>query len=106
MNNSVHGKTTENLRKRIKFRLVNNSKVYKKYVRKPSFLSQKIFNKNFVAIHEIEPVLTLDNPIYEGFSILYLSKLLMYEFHYLYLKIKFNDIYINHNKCLGHMLIT
>ena len=87
MNNSVYGKTMENLRKRIKVRLVNNAKDYKKYVSRPSFVSEKIFNKNLVAIHEIKPVLTLDKQIYVGFTILDLSKLLMYEFHYKYIKI-------------------
>ena len=41
--NSDYGKTMENLRKRIYVRLVNNAKDYKKYVGKPSFVSQKIF---------------------------------------------------------------
>ena len=90
MNNSVFGKTVENLRKRINVKLVNNAKDYVKCIRKPTFVSQKIFNKNFVAIHEIKPVLTLNKPIYVGFSILDLSKLLMYEFHYKYIKSKFN----------------
>ena len=57
---------------------------------KPSFVSQNIFNKSFVVIHEIKPVLALDKPIYVGFSILDLSKLLMYEFYYKYIKRKFN----------------
>ena len=52
------------------------------------FYSQKIFSKNFAAIHEIKPVLTLNKPIYAGFSILDLSKLLMYNFHYKYIKVK------------------
>ena len=55
-----------------------------------NFVSQKIFSKNFVAIHEIKPVLILNKPIYVGFSILDLSKLLMYEFHYKYIKSKFD----------------
>ena len=70
MNNSVYGKTMENLRRRIKFRLVNNAKGYKKYVSRPSFISQKTFNKNLVAIHETKPVLTLIKPISVGFRIL------------------------------------
>ena len=82
MNKTTFGKTKEHLKKRIIVRLVNNAKDYKKYVSKPSFISQKISNKNFVAIHEIKPVLALDKPIYAGFSVLDLSKLLMYEVHY------------------------
>ena len=38
------------MRKRINVRLVNNTEDYKKYVSKPSFVPQKIFSKNFVAI--------------------------------------------------------
>ena len=59
-------------------------------ISKPSFVSQKMFSKNLVAIHEIKPVLTLNKPTYVGFSILNLSKLLMYEFHYSYFKSKFD----------------
>ena len=86
MNNSVFGKTVENLEKRIHFKLINNTKDYLRYISKPSFVLQKIFSKNFVAIYEIKPVLTLNKPIYAGFSILDLSKLLMYEYHYKYIK--------------------
>ena len=39
MNNSAHGKTTENLRKRVKVRLIIDAKDYRKYVRKPIFVS-------------------------------------------------------------------
>ena len=90
MNNSVYGKTMENLRRRIKFRLVNNAKGYKKYVSRPSFISQKTFNKNIVAIHETKPVLTLNKPISVGFRILDWRKLLMYEFYYKYNKSEHN----------------
>ena len=77
ISNCTFGKAMENLRKLINVRLVNNDKDYKKYVSKPSFVSQKILSKNFTAIHEIEPVLTFDKPIYIGFSIVDVSKLLM-----------------------------
>ena len=80
----------ENLRKRINVRLVNNAKDYMRHVSKPSFVSQKIFNKTFVAIHEIKPVLTLNKPIYVGFSILDFSKLLLFKFHYKYIKNKYS----------------
>ena len=85
MNNSAFGKTMENLRKRISVKLVNNTKDYVRCISKPSFVSQKIFSKNFVAIHETKLILTLNKPIYVGFSILGLSKLLIYEFHYKYI---------------------
>ena len=84
MVNSVFGKTMENLRKRTNIKLVNNAKDYMKLVSRPNFVSQKIFDKSFVAIHKIKPVLLLNKPIYVGFSILELSKSLMYDFHYNY----------------------
>ena len=86
MNNSVFGKTMENLIKRISVELLSNAKDYVRSISKPSFFSQKIFSKNFVAIHKIKPILTLSRPVYVGFSILDLSKVLMYEFHCKYIK--------------------
>ena len=71
---TVYGKTMENLRKRINVRLIIHTKDYKKYLSRPNFVLQKIFSENFVAIHEIKSVLTLNKPIYVGFSILDLSK--------------------------------
>ena len=62
----------------------DKKKTYLKCVNKPNFISQKIFDKNFVAIHCVKTVLTLNKPIYVGFSILKLSKLLMYQFYYDY----------------------
>ena len=83
-------KTMENLRKRISFKLINNSKDYVRCVSKPNSISKKKFSKNFLAIHQIKPVLILNKPIYVGFSILDLSKLLMHKFHYEYIQYKFN----------------
>ena len=94
MNNSVFGKTMENLRKRINVEMTNNAKDYVKCVSRPNFISQKIFSNNFVAIRKIKPVLTLSKPIYVGFSILELSKSLIYEFHYNYIQYKFDNRYL------------
>ena len=74
----------ENIRKMISVKLVNISKDYLRCVSKPNFISQKIFDKNVIAVHQIKSVLTLNKPIYVGFSILDLSKLLLYKFHYDY----------------------
>ena len=90
MINNVYGKTMENLRKRINVRLINNAKDYVKCVSKPTFAPQKAFSKYLAAIHKIKSLLVLNKPIYVGFSILELSKLLMYNFHYGYFKNKFN----------------
>ena len=79
--NSVYGKTVENLRKRINVRIVNNEKGFLKYTSRPTHITHNIFDKNYAAIHEIKPVLTLNKPIYVGFTVLELSKWLMYDFH-------------------------
>ena len=82
MINSAFGKTMENLQKRINVRLVNNEKDFLKYTSRPTHIIHKIFDKIYAAIHEIKPVLTLNKPICDGFTVLELSKWLMYDFHY------------------------
>ena len=90
MINSVFGKTMENLRKIINVRLVNNNKDFLKHTSRPTYVTHKIFGKNYAAIHEIKPVLILNKPIYIGFTVLELSKWLMYDFHYNFIKKNFN----------------
>ena len=80
----------ENLRKRINVRLVNNETDFLKYTSRPTHITHKIFGKNYAAIHEIKPVLTLNKPIYVGFTVLELSKWLMYDFHYNFIKKHFD----------------
>ena len=70
LNNCFYGKSIENIRKRINVKLINDKRSYQKCVNKPSFISQKIFDKNFVAAHCSKTVLTLNKPIYVGFCIL------------------------------------
>ena len=90
MINSVYGKTMENLRKRINVRFVNNKKNFLKYTSKPTYVTHKLFNKHFADIHEIKPVLILNKPIYVGFTVLDVSKWLMYDFHYNFIKKNFS----------------
>ena len=85
---SVYGKTIENLRKRI--RLVNNEKDFLKCTSRPTHTTHKIFDRDYAAVHEVKPVLTLNKPIYVGFTALELSKWLMYNFHYNFIKKHFN----------------
>ena len=49
--------------------LVNNEKDFLKYTSKPTHITHKVFDRNYAAIHEIKPVLTLNKPIYVGFII-------------------------------------
>ena len=90
MINSVYGKTTKNLRKRINVRLVNNEKDFLKYTSRPTYVTHKLFDKDFAAIHEIKPVLMLNKPIYVGFTVIELSKWMMYDFRYNFIKKIFN----------------
>ena len=91
MNNATFGKTMENLRKRVDVRLVTNEKKLLKLTSKPTYVSSKIFNENLVAVHKIKEILTLNRPAYVGMCILDLSKTLMYDFHYNYIKNKYGD---------------
>ena len=91
MISSVYGKAMENLRKRIKVRLVNNAEGFLKYTRRPTYIAHKIFGKNYAAIHETKPLLTLNRPIYVWFTVLELSKWLMYNFHYSFIKKRFDS---------------
>ena len=91
MNNSVFGKTMENIRKRVDVRLVTEEKKLLKLTSKPTYVSSKIFSENLVAVHKIKETLTLNRPAYVGMCILDLSKTLMYKFHYNYIKEKYGD---------------
>ena len=74
-----------------KLRLVTDEKKLLKYVSKPTYVSSKIFNQNLVAVHKIKETLTLNRPAYVGTCILDLSKTLMYDFHYNYIKNKYGE---------------
>ena len=78
--------------KRNKCQVVNNGNFFLKYTSRPTHVTQKIFDKNYAAIHEIKPVLTLSKPIYVGFTVLELSKWLMYDFHYSFIKKHFDVV--------------
>ena len=91
MNNSVFGKTMENIRNRVNIKLVNTGEQFKKLSAKPNYESRKIFNENLVSVHMKNTSLTMDKPVYLGMCILDLSKTLMYDFHYRYIKTKYGD---------------
>ena len=97
MNNAIYGKVMENLRNRIDVKLVNKEKDDLECTLKPSYMSHKILDNNLVAIRKSKIALTLKKPAYIGMCILDLTKVLMYEFHYDYIKInmaKTQDYYL------------
>ena len=90
MINSVYGKTMENLRKRINVRFGNNEKDFLKYTSISTYVTHNLFDRCFAAIHEIKPVLMLNKPVYVGFTVLDLSKWMMYDFYYNFIKKNLN----------------
>ena len=91
MNNSVFGKTMENIRKRSNIYLETDPDHFLRQTAKPTFVSCKIFHENLVALHMKKNILKLDKPSYVGMCILDLSKVLMYDFHYNFIKAKYGD---------------
>ena len=89
MNNSVFGKTMENIRNRVDVKLVNNRGAAEKLSAKPNFEKATIFDEGLVAIHMKRTKLTFNKPVYCGMAILDLSKSLMYDFHYGYILPKY-----------------
>ena len=76
MNNAGFGKTMENLRKHVNVQLIHNQKRLKRITTKSTFH----------AVHLKKSELFLNKPSYVGFAILDMSKILMYDFHYNYIR--------------------
>ena len=81
MKNVIYGEAMENARNRIDMKFVNNTKNYLKWISIPSYISQKIFDKDLVAIDKNKVILTLNKPAYIGMCLSDLSKVSMYEFY-------------------------
>ena len=91
MNNSLFGKTMENLRNHVNVELLTQQERLHKVIVKPNFTSFRIFDENLAVVQVIKPTLTLNCPIYAGMAILDLSKTLMYDFHYNHIKKLYRD---------------
>ena len=91
MNNSVFGKNMENIRNRVDIKLVNDKEQAEKLSAKPNFDNCNIFSEELVAIRMKKTRLVFNKPVYLGICILDLSKTLMYDFHYNYVKPKYSD---------------
>ena len=91
MNNSVFGKTIENIRKRQNIELIDNRKKAVKLTSKPNFDRVTIFDRNLIAVHMKKTEVYFNKPVYVGQAILDLSKTLMFNFHYTYIKEKYEN---------------
>ena len=89
MNNSVFGKTMENIRNRVDVRLVGNREKAQKLIAKPNLKHWICFDENLIGIHLKRIKLVFNKPVYCGMSILDLSKTMIYDFHYNYIIPKF-----------------
>ena len=91
INNAVYGNKMENLRNRVDVTLGNNKNDCLKWTSKPSYIAQNIFDNDLVALHKIKNTLRLNKPEYNRMCVLELNKVSVYEFHYNYIKNKYDN---------------
>ena len=91
MNNAVFGKPMENVRKHRDIKLVTTDKRRNQLASEPNYHTTKYFSKNLIPIEMKKTKVKMNKPIYLGMSILDISKTLMYEFWYDYIKPKYGD---------------
>ena len=91
MNNSVFGKTMENIRNHRDIKLVTTDKKRSKLVSEPNYHTINLISEDLSIIEMKKTKVKMNKPIYLGLSILEISKILMYEFWYDYMKPKYND---------------
>ena len=91
INSSVFGRTFMNVRKHGDIKLVTTEKRRNQLVSEPYYHTTNLFSKNLLAIEMKKTKVKMNKPIFLGFSILNISKTLMYEFWYDYVKPKYDD---------------
>ena len=91
MNNSVFGKTIENVRKHRDINLVTTDEKRNNLVSVPNYHTTKCFSENVLAIEMKKTKEKMNKSVYLGMSILDITKTLMYEFWYDYIKRKYGD---------------
>ena len=91
MNNSVFGKTMENIRKHRDIKLVTTDQKRSKLVSEPNYHTINLISEDLSIIEMKKTKVKMNKPIYLGLSIFEISKTLMYEFWYDYMKPKYND---------------
>ena len=90
MNNAVFGKTMENIRRHRSIKLVTTDKRRSELVSEPNYHTINYISEDLSTIKMDKTKVKMNKPIYLGLSILEISKILMYEFWYDYMKPKYN----------------
>ena len=91
LNNSVFGKTMESIRKHRDIKLVSTDKKRSKLVSEPNYHTINLISEDLSIIEMKKTKVKMNKPIYLGLSILEISKILMYEFWYDYMKPKYDN---------------
>ena len=91
MNNAVFGKTMENVRKHRDIKLVTTNKRRSQLASESNYHTIKHFSENFMATEMKKKKVKMNKSTYLGMSILDISKTLMCEFWYDYIKPKYQD---------------
>ena len=91
MNNSVFGKTMENVRGRVDIKICRTEEKKKKWTSKPNYKTGYLLDKDVMLLNLSKTDVKLNKPIYAGFSILEYSKLHMFKFHYEVMKPKYGE---------------
>ena len=91
MNNSVFGKTMENVRKHRDIKFETTDEKRNKLVSEPNYHTTKHFSENLLTIEMKKPKVKMNKPVYLGMSTLDICKLLMYEFWFEYIKPKYKE---------------
>lgn len=97
MNNSIFGKTIQNIMKYRniylceKWETVGKRKGANALIATGYMKHYKIFNESLVAVELARKCLNFNKPVIIGFSVLELSKLHMYDFHYNVMKTQYPD---------------
>ena len=91
MNNAVFGRTIGNVRKHRDVKVVATERLRNYLVSEPNYITTKFFSENLLAIEMRKTEILMNKRVYLGFPLLELSKILMYDFWYDYVKPKFGE---------------
>jgi len=111
MSNSVYGKFMESIRKRVNVELVNNQKRIKKALAKPTVKNFTYVNDDLVMVQFTKKAIVQNKPMYTGFVVLELSKVLMYDFHYNHIQGQYGSdrarlLFTKFNTCFPSHLLS